>query len=181
MALAKILSKEKGKLSWAQISYYMFGNCWSFLDKSFPFSSETERETLWKTHKKEVIDCIYRDKSEFPNEWRCPDASQLRPKEWFLRDAPEPRLALNDARTLFETDVEFLTQTGLLSDKDRERIASQSFQEAEEKALDYIGLSGKIVEGILESIEEPEWRDAYEKKRGRILDTYRRLKPAMTK
>jgi len=51
----------------------------------------------------------------------------------------------------------------------------------EEKALDYIGLSGKIVEGILESIEEPEWRDAYEKKRGRILDTYRRLKPAMTK
>jgi tetratricopeptide (TPR) repeat protein len=51
----------------------------------------------------------------------------------------------------------------------------------EEKALSYIGLSGKIVEDILGRISEPEWREAYEKKRERILETYRRLKPAISK
>jgi len=61
------------------------------------------------------------------------------------------------------------------------KVGELAFQAGdEEKALDFIGLSGKIVEGILDSIEEPEWKDAYEKKRSRILETYRRLKPAMT-
>jgi len=56
-----------------------------------------------------------------------------------------------------------------------------AFQAGDEvKALNYIGLSGKIVEDILSRISEPEWRDAYEKKRERILETYRRLKPAIS-
>jgi len=49
----------------------------------------------------------------------------------------------------------------------------------EERALSYIELSGKIVENILDSISDNEWRDAYQRKRERILDTYRRLKPSM--
>ena len=62
------------------------------------------------------------------------------------------------------------------------KVGELAFQAGDEdKALDYIGLSGKIVEDILHSIKEPEWREAYEKKRERILETYRRLKPAMTK
>ena len=55
-----------------------------------------------------------------------------------------------------------------------------SFQVGDEdRALRYIGLSGKIVEDIMNSISEPEWKHAYEKKRQRILETYRRLKPAI--
>jgi len=55
-----------------------------------------------------------------------------------------------------------------------------SFQAGDEsRALKYIALSGKIVENILEGISEPEWREAYQKKRHRILETYRRLKPAI--
>ncbi len=60
------------------------------------------------------------------------------------------------------------------------KVGELAFQAGDEsRALRYIGLSGKIVEGILESITEPEWRSAYEKKRERILETYRRLKPAI--
>jgi tetratricopeptide (TPR) repeat protein len=50
----------------------------------------------------------------------------------------------------------------------------------EGKALKYIELSGKMVEGILDNISEPEWRDAYRKKCGRIIETYHRLKPAIS-
>ncbi len=60
------------------------------------------------------------------------------------------------------------------------KVGELAFQAGDEsKALDYIGLSGKIVEDILESISEAEWREAYEHKRERILETYRRLKPAI--
>ncbi len=61
------------------------------------------------------------------------------------------------------------------------KAAELSFQVGDEdRALKYIALSGKIVEDILQSISEPEWRQAYEKKRERILETYRRLKPAIS-
>jgi predicted ATPase/tRNA A-37 threonylcarbamoyl transferase component Bud32 len=46
-------------------------------------------------------------------------------------------------------------------------------------ALQYIDLSGKSVEAILENISISEWRKAYERKRERVLETYRRLKPAI--
>jgi len=60
------------------------------------------------------------------------------------------------------------------------KVGELAFQAGDEKkAMVYIGMSGKIVEDILDSIEEPEWKDAYEKKRSRILETYRRLKPTM--
>ncbi|MFH1675551.1 MAG: tetratricopeptide repeat protein, partial [bacterium] len=51
----------------------------------------------------------------------------------------------------------------------------------ENKALKYIAVSGKSVEDILDKISIPEWREAFENKRKKILDTYRRLKPAMPK
>ena len=50
-----VLKMARGKLTWGQISFFIFGSTWSFLDKAFPFSSENERETLWKGHKTEVI------------------------------------------------------------------------------------------------------------------------------
>lgn len=137
MANIKILSKEKGKLTWGQISYFINGSTWTFLDKAFPFSSENERGTLWKSHKKEVIDFIYCEKKEFPNEWRCPDDSQLRPHEWWLRDAPEPRLFLNEAHTLRETDAECLQRNDLLTDRDREKMATEAFQKAEAERIAY--------------------------------------------
>ncbi len=59
------------------------------------------------------------------------------------------------------------------------KVGELAFQAGDEnRALEYIELSGGIVEKILDSISEPKWREAYEKKRERILETFRRLKPA---
>jgi len=133
-----VLKMARGKPTWGQISYFMFGSTWSFLDKAFPFSSENERETLWKSHKKEVIDLFYRDISYFPDrEWRVPAASQMRPCEWWLRDAPEPRLFLDDGHTLRETDLEYLTRLGLMSDQDIEKSKTESFEKEEKARLAY--------------------------------------------
>ena len=61
------------------------------------------------------------------------------------------------------------------------KVGELAFQAGDEnKALKYIALSGKMVEQILENITEPEWREAYKKKRSRIIETYHRLKPAIT-
>jgi tetratricopeptide (TPR) repeat protein len=45
----------------------------------------------------------------------------------------------------------------------------------EGRALQYISVSAKSIENILAGIENPEWREAYHKKREAILDAYRRL------
>jgi tetratricopeptide (TPR) repeat protein/tRNA A-37 threonylcarbamoyl transferase component Bud32 len=60
------------------------------------------------------------------------------------------------------------------------KVGELAFQAGDEnKALKYIALSGRMVEDILKKITEPEWRDAYKKKRRHILETYHRLKPAI--
>jgi tetratricopeptide (TPR) repeat protein len=60
------------------------------------------------------------------------------------------------------------------------KVGEISFQAGDEnRALKYIAIAGKIVEDILNRISDPVWREAYRKKRERIIDTYKRLKPAL--
>ncbi len=62
------------------------------------------------------------------------------------------------------------------------KVGEISFTAGDEaRALKYIGLAGRLLEKTMESIENPEWREAYRKKRERIFETYQRLKPALAK
>jgi tetratricopeptide (TPR) repeat protein len=62
------------------------------------------------------------------------------------------------------------------------KVGELAFQAGDEaRALKYIGLAGRTLEKTLESIQNPEWREAYRKKRERIFETYVRLKPALAK
>ncbi len=62
------------------------------------------------------------------------------------------------------------------------KVGELAFQTGDEsRALRYIGLAGRIMEDAMERISNPEWREAYCKKRERIFETYMRLKPALAK
>jgi len=139
---------EPGQLSEAQICFFMFGWTWDFMDHpSFPFQSQKQRQTLWHKHRDELIRKCHepRDLSD----WCRPDANVLRPFEWWCTEAQEEKLIFNDAVRypnnpnifnkwpLWETDYEYLTRLGLLTDQDKEYALTEEFQQAENYSLAY--------------------------------------------
>ena len=79
-----------------------------------------------------------------------PEGNSLRPWEWWIRESPELKQALNgavrvdpskpnvwDRQPLLETDCEALTRLGLLTDDDRQFMETEDFGKTEADALSY--------------------------------------------
>ena len=128
-----------GDLTEAQECFFILGYTWPEVlnHRPFPFKSETERARLWAKNKAALIERCHVSGEG----WASPNENQLRPTEWFVRDAPEPKRALSGATRLhdsvwtknpcLETDGEYLGRLGLLTIEDRRRIQEPDFQTAE--------------------------------------------------
>ena len=138
---------KRNQLSEGQSCYFLIGHTWEFMDHpEFPFVSQGEREVVWAKYRKHLI-----AKCHEPRVLKgfCdPGRNQLRPDEWWLVDAPEPRRVLNgaieldkngtyDKEPVFESDGEFLARLNLLTSEDRAYMQTDCFKEAEKFDIDY--------------------------------------------
>ena len=157
--IERILDKEK-------IAYFLFG--FAISGDEFPFKSEEEKASLWVKYQEELMEAIY---SEYtPADLYACDANQLRPAEWFKREAPERRRILNDAKFLgydpesghslydkspaLETDAEYLARLGLLNLKDLKKMGRPEFLIEEGRVLNFRKFLMKEKNGIDRQTEE---------------------------
>ena len=153
MTIFKKTKEKANTLRADQETFFVFGYTWDHLgDKTFPFRSERDRDSTWQKYRTRIMAKMLLPRKEefFPDRWRMPGGNSLRPKEWWLKEAPEPKQIVNgaiqvdpehphifDRQPLCETDREYLQRLNLLTPKDLEYLETESFKQEEGKALEY--------------------------------------------
>ena len=151
----KLTEKPKDKLTPAQESFFINGWVSPFWissgEKEFPFRDEEERVKAWQRYKNALIKKMYEPRLNGSFRFaEVPMGNDLRPAEWFIREAPEEKRVLNgavrvdpnnrglfDREPLFETDFEFLSRLKMLTPEDEAYIQTEQFKEAEADAMEY--------------------------------------------
>lgn len=142
---------KEGELSPDQRIFFVLGYVPWFRGspKGIPFNSDEHRKSLWEKNREDIMKLIYLD-SPMDIPWKS--ANQLRPAEWFRKDAPEQKRVLNDAKfikfdecghsiwdsmPLEETDSEYLSRLNLLTGPDILKMEKDSFKFEEERDLEF--------------------------------------------